>query len=91
MRVKLIVLIFHILQCVFTALQNKQIKGNIIFGRRFIELFKQRLGKTHRPCYIRALKLVIYLKHFYHQYNIMLIFGYIYITIYGCKNIVYNI
>ena len=54
------------------------------FRGQLFFFFVKRLCKPHRARNIRAFKLVIYLKHNITLNNIMLILGYIYITVNGC-------
>ena len=84
---------FLVIECVFTTLQYKQIKRNIILGGNFVELFKQGFRETNRARNISGFKLFIDFKHNIHpHYNIMLKNSYIYITINDCifrKNAVF--
>ncbi len=83
-RLSALVLLCHILQRIFTALQNQQIKRNIILCRRFIEFLKQGFRKTNRARNIRIFQFIVNFKHGHHPNIIMLIFGCIYITVYSC-------
>ena len=40
------VLLFAVFKCVFTALKNQKIKGNIVFCGDLVQLLKKRLGKA---------------------------------------------
>ena len=89
-----IAVILHIIQCIFAALQNKQIERYAVFRSDFIQFFKQRLGKSDGSRHIRTFEFIINFEHFHHPIIYYANLGYNNITIYGCiswDNVLYYI
>lgn len=51
----------HVFQCIFTALYNQLIEGNVVFICKLLQLFNQSVRHANR--FVRALRLLNF-KHF---------------------------